>query len=182
MAVGAHSEEARGRPRSDRSIARRVRRRIRKVCSHPDVLGVTVHDQVVALDGPILSPEHDLVVVAAGEVAGVLSVRDRLTVYSSPGTVPELQGRDARGWRRRLGAAAERIALLLLGLGLFWSASRIARRTRENREPSSNQTCSHDIRADLAAQLTLRSLDQTESDAKHSEAAGASPRRWRGLE
>jgi hypothetical protein len=131
MAAGVHSEEARGRPRSDRSIARRVRRRIRKVCSHPDALGVTVSHQVVALDGPILSPEHELVVVAAGEVAGVILVRDRLTVYSNAGAVPELQGRDARRWRRRWGAAAERIALLLLGLGLFWSASRVARRARE---------------------------------------------------
>lgn len=130
MAVGDHSGEVRGRPQSDRSIARRVRRRIRKVCSHPDALGVSVHDQVVALDGPILGPEHELVVVAAGEVAGVVSVRDRLTVHPEAGTVPELQSRDPRRWRRRWGAAAARIGLLLLGLGLFWSASRVARRVR----------------------------------------------------
>ena len=70
MAVGDHSEEVRGRPRSDRAIARRVRRRIRRVCSHPDALGVEVHDQVVVLDGPILGDEHELVIVAVGEVAG----------------------------------------------------------------------------------------------------------------
>lgn len=121
-------DEARGRPRSERSIARRVRRRIRRVCSHPDALGVEVRHHVVVIDGPILSDEHELVIVAVGDVAGVVSVRDRLTVYPEAGTVPELQGRDPRDRRRRWGAAGKRVALLLLGLGLFWSAARIARR------------------------------------------------------
>lgn len=123
-----HMHEVRGWARSERSIARRVRRRIRRVCSHPDALGVEVRHQVVVIDGPILGDEHELVIVAVGDVAGVVSVRDRLTVYSEAGTVPELQGRDQRDRRRRWGTAAKRVALLLLGLGLFWSAARIARR------------------------------------------------------
>ncbi len=124
-----HMHEARGRRRSERSIARRVRRRIRRACSHPDALGIEVRDQVVVLDGPILGDEHELVIVAVGDVAGVASVQDRLTVYSEAGTVPELQGRDHRDRRRRWGAAAKRVALPLLGLGLFWIAARIARRS-----------------------------------------------------
>lgn len=124
-----HTDEARGSLRSERSMARRVRRRIRKVCSHPDALGIEVRDQLVVIEGAVLADEHELVIAAAGNVEGVISVRDRLTVHPEAGTVPELQGRDPRDRRRRWAAAANRVALLLLGLGLFWSASRIARRS-----------------------------------------------------
>ena len=100
---------------------------------HPDALGVAVHDQVVGSMGRSSSAEHELVVVAAGEVAGVLSVRDRLTVIPTLEQCLSCRAATPRRWRRRWGAAAERVALLLLGLGLFWSASRVARRARENR-------------------------------------------------
>jgi len=127
-----HMDEARGHSRSERSIARRVRRRIRRVCSHPNALSIEIRDQSVVVGGPILGDEHELVIVAVGNVAGVVSVRNRLTAYPEAGTVPELQGPDRRDWRRRWAAAAKRVALPLLGLGLFWSAARIARRSGED--------------------------------------------------
>jgi hypothetical protein len=131
MGIWGNTDEVGKRPKSDRSIARRIRRRIRRVCSYPDALHVTVHDHVVAIEGPIVSRERELVIVAAGDVSGVTSVRDRLTVHSEAGTVPELQGRPRGGpdRRRAWSAGLTRFVLLLLGLGLFLGASRAARRS-----------------------------------------------------
>lgn len=75
--------------------------RLRHVCSYPDALEVAAHDHVVVIKGPILRREHELVLVAASEVRGVGSIRDRLVVHLEADDVPELQG-PARGGPRRM--------------------------------------------------------------------------------
>jgi hypothetical protein len=77
----------------------------------------------------VLAAEHEPVLVAAANVPGVVSVRDRLEPHEKAGTVPGLEGRPRR-WperERRYRAAATSLLLLLLGIGLTWGASRARR-------------------------------------------------------
>jgi uncharacterized membrane protein len=83
-------------------LIERVRSKLGRYTGHPRAIDVTASDGRVTLSGSVLRHEHDDLIYAVSDVAGVTDIVDQLTVHDSAEGVSELQG-----GRERLGELPE---------------------------------------------------------------------------
>src|SRR5689334_24888999 len=117
---------------NDRVLAERVRSKMGRYVAHPSAVEVEARDGTVTLSGYVLAHEHSDFVYAVGDVPGVKSVVDRLSVFERAEGISEPQGGgQRRGQRMELmqdnwapgprliaGAAGATLVLLALRGGL----------------------------------------------------------------
>jgi hypothetical protein len=77
-------------------LAGQIRSRMGRLVSHPHAIDVSVEDDRVVLEGPILTKEADVLVSAVRSMPGVGRLDDRLSRFESAEGVPALQG-ESRG-------------------------------------------------------------------------------------
>ena len=82
----------RDEPVDDDVLLERVRSKMGRYTSHPRAIDVFVNQGTVALQGQILSDEHQSLLRAIGSVRGVCGVEDRLQVFEEVDNYPTLQG------------------------------------------------------------------------------------------
>ena len=115
---------------SDQVIEARVRSKIGRVCSHPHAIHVMSQDGHVTIDGVVLADEVPSLIRAVEGVRGVQSVENQLRQFSSPESIPSLQGGTRREYRSefmqqnwspaaRIAAGAAGTAALASGLALL---------------------------------------------------------------
>jgi osmotically-inducible protein OsmY len=76
---------------SDRVLEERVRARIGQAGQHTGAIHVEAQNGIVALSGPILTAEVDMLLKSIRQVPGVREVDSQLEAYDSPDGVPSLQ-------------------------------------------------------------------------------------------
>lgn len=79
-------------PATGSQLAAQIRSRMGRLVSHPHAIDVSVEDERVVLEGPILAKEADLLVSAVRSMTGVGQLDDRLSRFESAEGVPALQG------------------------------------------------------------------------------------------
>lgn len=80
----------------DRTIERRVRAALGRVCSHPRAIRVTAFDGAVSLSGDVLADEQRAIETAVRGVRGVRDVTNSLSAHAGAEGIPALQGRSSR--------------------------------------------------------------------------------------
>ena len=112
----------------------RVRTAIGRAVSHSGAVHVMVEDDIVRLDGAVLSGEVDRLLSAVRQVEGVIAIDNRLRVSREADSVPELQGTGTPPARRR--AAVWNSPMMRLGMvasgvaglaAIGWGAARTGR-------------------------------------------------------
>jgi hypothetical protein len=83
-------------PATGSQLAAQIRSRMGHLVSHPHAIDVSVEEERVVLEGPILAREADVLLSAVRSLPGVGHVDDRLSRFDSAEGVPALQG-ESRG-------------------------------------------------------------------------------------
>lgn len=108
----------------DQVLVERVRSKMGRYVGHPGAIEVTASRGCVVLTGSILAHEHDGLIQAVSEVAGVSDIFDQLSIYETAQGISELQGSPRARRGARAGGSQEswspgtRLATGAAGAGL----------------------------------------------------------------
>ena len=80
----------------DRTVERRVRTELGRVCSHPRAVRVNVVNGSVTLSGDVWASEASSIKMAIGKVPGVQHVMNQVTLHAANEEVSALQGDSPR--------------------------------------------------------------------------------------